>query len=212
MGRLPFGFGGFVDLKRNYYGLGTSLEYEPKTNHLMQFRISMADQKDHRMRYKNLSGERGDNTLDQDENFYNYALSFLDEIKLSFGLLRLGLRYDHNKLGTQSEVDQVELKSLNPSIGFTYTNLGNHIIFFSYSSSFETPTLNELSANPSGSLGFNPNLSPSKAKNFELGWRFTAPENLFETTLYKINTQDEILPYEITSFPGRNFYRYLSLF
>ena len=55
--------------------------------------------------------------------------------------------------------------------------------------------------------GFNPNLSPSKAHNFELGWRFTTPQNKVEATIYAINTQNEILPYELVDFPDRDFYR-----
>ena len=206
-GRLPFEFGGYVDLKRDYYGFGTAMEYQPHNHHRMQFRFSLADQKDHRQRFKNLNGSPGDNTLDQEELFFNSALSFLDEMKWSFGLLRLGLRYDHQRLGTQLESDEVKLNVFNPSIGFTYTQWGNPVMFVSYSSSFETPTLNELSANPSGNAGFNPDLSPSRAHNFECGWRYTTPENTLEATIYAINTQNEILPYELAAFPDRDFYR-----
>ena len=206
-GRLPFSYGGIVDLKRDYYGLGSAIEYHLNKNHRMQLRFSLADQKDHRKRYKNLDGARGDNTLDQNELFFNTAVSFLDQIKWNFGLLRLGIRYDQNKLGTQLESDQIKLNSINPSIGFTYTSLGNHIMFVSYSSSFETPTLNELSANPTGDQGFNTDLSPSKAHNFELGWRYTTQGNTLEATLYSIKTQNEILPYELAAFPDRDFYR-----
>ena len=207
VGRLPFGFGGFIDLKRDYYGLGSALEYQVNYNHRMQFRFSLADQKDHRKRFQNLDGSSGDKTLDQEELFFNTALSILDQMKWSFGLLRLGLRFDHQRLGTQRESDQVKLRSFNPSIGFTFTQWGSHIMFASFSSSFETPTLNELSANPSGNNGFNPDLSPSKAHNLEWGWRYTAPGNTLEATLYAINTRNEILPYELAAFPGRDFYR-----
>ena len=207
VGRLPFGFGGFVDLKRDYYGLGTAMEYQPQNHHRMQLRFSLADQKDHRQRFKNLNGSSGENTLNQDELFFNTALCFLDELKWDFGLLRLGLRYDYQRLSTQRERDEVQFNSLNPSLGFTYTQLGNNVIFVSYSSSFETPTLNELSANPIGNVGFNPNLSPTKAHNFELGWRYTTAQNKVEATIYAINTQNEILPYELADFPDRDFYR-----
>ena len=76
VGRLPFGFGGFVDLKRDYYGLGTAMEYQPQKHHRMQLRFSLADQKDHRQRFKNLNGSSGENTLDQDELFFNTCFEF----------------------------------------------------------------------------------------------------------------------------------------
>tara|TARA_B100001175_G_scaffold125193_1_gene106572 strand:- start:375 stop:2375 length:2001 start_codon:yes stop_codon:yes gene_type:complete len=207
VGRLPFGYGGVIDLKRDYYGLGSALEYQVNNNHRIQFRFSLADQKDHRKRFENLDGSSGDKTLDQEELFFNTALSIIDQMKWSFGVLRLGLRFDRQNLGTQRESDQVKLNSFNPSIGFTFTQWGSHVMFASFSSSFETPTLNELSANPSGNNGFNPDLSPSKARNLEWGWRYTAPGNTLEVILYAIKTRNEILPYELAAFPGRDFYR-----
>ncbi len=203
-GKLPFEFGGIVDLKRNYYGLGTALEYQIRPNHRMQFRASLADQKDQRNRYKNLKGARGDSTLSQEELFFNSALSVLDEFKWSFGLLRTGLRYDFQRLGTDSKIN---LNVVNPSIGFTFTDIGNHVLYTSFSTSFETPTLSELSANPTGQAGFNQDLSSSKATNFELGWRYFSGSNRLEASLFLINTQNEILSYELEAFPDRDFYR-----
>ena len=119
----------------------------------------------------------------------------------------MGLRYDQQRLGTQRQSDKVKLNSFNPSLGFTYTRWGKHVMFVSYSSSFETPTLNELSANPNGNIGFNLDLSSSKAYNLEFGWRYTTTQNIIEATLYSIKTQNEILPYELEAFPDRDFYR-----
>ena len=56
-------------------------------------------------------------------------------------------------------------------------------------------------------MNINPDLSYSKANNFEIGWRFTSVQNLLEATLFHINTKNEIIPYEIEAFPGRDFYR-----
>lgn len=206
-GRLPFEFGGLVDLVRNYFGGGAALEYQPQDNHRLQIRVSFADQTDHRKRFKNIAGQAGDITLDQEEIFNNSAISILDEYRFSFGLLRAGLRFDRQKLGTNTAVNNTTLNIVNPSLGFTYTALGDHLLFACFATSFETPTLNELSANPSGEQGFNPNLTSSKANNFELGWRYSSPFGLFETTLYTIRTNNEILPYELEAFPGRSFYQ-----
>ena len=170
----------------------------------MQFRASLADQKDQCNRYKNLKGSKGDATLSQEELFYNAALSVLDEFKWSFGLLRTGLRYDFQRLGTDAKVN---LNVVNPSIGFTFTDFGNHVLYTSFSTSFETPTLSELSANPTGEPGFNQDLSSSKATNFELGWRYFSGSDRLEASLFLINTQNEILSYELEAFPNRDFYR-----
>ena len=70
-GRLPFEFGGLVDLVRDYYGGGAVVEYQPQEYHRIQFRVSFADQTDHRKRFKNIAGEAGDITLNQKELFDN---------------------------------------------------------------------------------------------------------------------------------------------
>ena len=206
-GRLPFEFGGLVDLVRDYFGGGAALEYSPKEYHSLQFRISFADQADHRKRFKNIAGEVGDITLNQKELFDNKSVSILDEYRLKFGVLRAGLRFDQQKLGTNLSDKKTNLNVVNYSIGFTYTALVDHIFFGSLATSFETPTLNELSANPSGEMGFNPNLSSSQARNFELGWRFSSTFGQLETTLFSIQTKNEIIPYELQDFPTRTFYR-----
>ena len=206
-GRLPFEFGGLVDLVRDYFGGGAALEYSPKEYHSLQFRISFADQTDHRKRFKNIAGEVGDITLNQKELFDNKSVSLLDEYRFKFGVLRAGLRFDQQKLGTNLSDKKTNLNVVNYSIGFTYTALADHIFFGSLATSFETPTLNELSANPSGEVGFNPNLSSSQARNFELGWRFISWFGELETTLFSIQTKNEIIPYELEDFPTRTFYR-----
>ena len=206
-GRLPFEFGGLVDLVRDYFGGGAALEYLPKKHHSLQLRISLADQTDHRKRFKNISGEAGDITLNQKELFDNKSVSLLDEYRFKFGVLRSGLRFDQQKLGTNLLDKKTNLNVVNYSIGFTYTALADHIFFGSLATSFETPTLSELSANPSGEVGFNPNLSSSQARNFELGWRFISWFGELETTLFSIQTKNEIIPYELEDFPTRTFYR-----
>ena len=58
VGRLPFGFGGFVDLKRDYYGLGTAMEYQPQKTIACSCAFTSRS-KDHRQRFKNLNGSSG---------------------------------------------------------------------------------------------------------------------------------------------------------
>jgi iron complex outermembrane receptor protein len=83
----------------------------------------------------------------------------------------------------------------------------NKNIWVSFSSSFETPTLSELSSNPYGDSGLNPQLIAQKALNFEFGYRSKMKNKYFEMVAFYIPTDDEITPYEIEQFPGRTFYR-----
>ena len=206
-GRLPFEFGGLVDLVRDYFGGSAVVEYQPQEHHSLQFRVSFADQTDHRKRFKNIAGVAGDKTLDQKELFVNKSISVLDEYRFSFGVLRSGLRYDKQQLGTSLVDSKTNLNVVNYSLGFTYTDLVDHILFGSYATSFETPTLSELSANPFGEDGFNPELSSAQARNFELGWRYNSSFGQLETTFYYIRTKNELISYELKDFPTRTFYR-----
>ena len=175
--------------------------------HRIQLRISYSDQTDMRKRFRNIQGIAGDNTLDQEESFSNNSISILNEYRLGFGILRTGIRYDRQIIGIDSDLFSTNLNILNPSIGITSNPIGKNIFYSSFSTSFETPTLSELSANPNGTLGFNPDLNASKANNFELGWRLNSKIGKFQISLFNINTKNEILPYEIEDFSGRTFYR-----
>ena len=213
-GKLPFEYGGFINLKRNYFGFGANIEYSIKPSHFLQLRVSVSDQKDNRKRYKNLLGEKGENTLSQKELFYNSSISLLDQIKFDYGLLRIAIRYDLQKIKAKpsfeiyNEKDNaIKLNVLNPSIGFTFNKFRNQSIYGSFATSFETPTLSELSANPTVQAGFNKSLESSLAKNFELGWRKDFSDIKLEAVIFHISTENEILPYELEQFQGRTFYR-----
>ena len=133
------------------------------------------------------------------------GIYFLNQTSYDSGIIvRYGLRYDDNKIGTNKE-PFVTLTSTNPSFGISYLN-NNSSFFFSFGSSFETPTLNELSNNPYGQ-GFNKNLGPSSSISYELGWRKSLKNLSFEAVVYNIKTDNEILQYELEAFPGKSFYQ-----
>ncbi|MDB3862195.1 TonB-dependent receptor [Flavobacteriaceae bacterium] len=209
-GKLPFENGGIVDLFRNYYGVGTRLNYEEMQTgftHRWQLGLERNDQRDQRDRFMNLRGSQGERTFSQLERFGNFGASLLDELQWEKILVRTALRFDYQTLGADSEIETQEYTVLNPSIGLSYALAENHRLFANFSTSFETPTLSELSANPSGEEGLNLNLNPSKAINFELGWKTQNPSGFFEATGFYIKSSNEILPYELEAFPGRSFYR-----
>ena len=96
---------------------------------------------------------------------------------------------------------------LNPSVGLSYEVAPQQRLFANFSSSFETPALSELSANPSGAEGLNLELKPARALNYEFGWKGLWAKTRMEANVFFIESTNEILPYELEAFPGRSFYR-----
>ena len=218
LSKLPFNYGGIITLDRNYYGLGTkytknsSFENRKRT---LVLGIDHLNQSDDRRRYKNEFGDKGEITLDQKEQFKTTGVYFLNQASYSSGLLlRYGIRYDINNIGIHS--DFVKLDKLNPSFGLSYSVSSRDNVFFSFGTSFETPTLNELSNNPNGTLcpstcpklpSYNEELKSNYSQNYEIGWRKSSSNLIIEAVAYITNSNNEILPFELEQFPGKNFYR-----
>ena len=153
LSKLPFNFGGIISLERNYYGLGTkftkNINYENR-NKTLVLGVDHLNQSDDRKRFKNNFGIKGENTLDQLEKFITTGLYIVNQASYSSGFnVRYGIRYEINNLGFDSS-NMINLDKLNPSLGLSYSLNSTDNIFFSFGTSFETPTLNELSNNPNG--------------------------------------------------------------
>jgi len=216
-GLLPFEFGGIVDLNRDYFGLGSSYTLKiqgKKLQNSLQFGYDLASQKDDRSRFKNLNGQQGDNTLDQIESFRSIGVYALNHLSVGKFLIRMGIRFDHNNLKAEdlflSNGDQsgnINLKALNPSLGISYQLQKQQYIYTNFSTSFETPVLSELSANPNNEGGFNASLIAQKAINYELGYKLKTKNSRLEIALFEIETSNDIVPYELEDFPGRTFYK-----
>jgi len=209
-GKLPFENGGIIDLYRNYYGLGSRLTYvDKKENFLHRWQIGSetALQSDQRDRFLNQNGIQGNNVFSQEERFASLGFYILDELQFNKWLFRTSLRFDHQSLGADTISENQYYNVLNPSIGFSYAVAKQQNLFFNFSTSFETPALSELSANPSGAEGLNLDLNPSRALNYEVGWKAISSQTKFEVTGFYIKSSNEILPYELEAFPGRSFYQ-----
>ena len=207
--KLPFNFGGIISLDRDYYGLGTKYTkkyYRDNRTKTLVLGLDYLNQSDDRKRYKNDFGVQGEITFDQIEQFKSTGLYMLSQTNFDSGLLvRYGIRYDINDISTDSS-SSIVLDKLNPSVGLTYKVNSNDNIFFSFGTSFETPTLNELSNNPNG-VGLNEDLKSSSSLNYEIGWRKSVSNLTLEAIAYFISSENEILPYELEQFPGKNFYQ-----
>jgi iron complex outermembrane receptor protein len=205
-GKLPFENGGIIDLNRNYFGFGSLLNYKQE-KHLWQIGIESSSQQDQRDRFFNLKGIQGEQSFSQLESFRSLGIYILDEVQWKKLLLRTSLRYDDLSLGADSIFEDQKYQVLNPSIGLSYEIDIKQRLFVNFSSSFETPTLSELSSNPSGKEGLNLELNPSRALNYEIGWKGLWAKMRIEANLFFIESSNEILPYELEAFPGRSFYR-----
>jgi iron complex outermembrane receptor protein len=216
-GLLPFEFGGIVDLQRNYFGFGSNFTFNSKaekSGNTLQLGYDFAHQKDDRLRFKNLMGTQGDKTLDQVESFSSIGIYALNHFSIGKFLVKTGLRFDNNSLEAEdlflSNGDQsgdIQLASWNPSFGVSYQLFKQQHLYANFSTSFETPVLSELSANPSADGGFNELLKAQKAKNYEIGYKLKTKNSHAEIALFQIETSNDIIPYELEEFPGRTFYK-----
>ena len=215
--KLPFNFGGIVNLNRNYYGHGSYFTKNNQRNNMRfttQIGYDIANQSDKRKRYKNNEGVKGEKTLGQIESFESFGIYFIENI--SFGRFKLngGIRWDNNLLKVDDnfisngdDSGKIKLSAWSNEIGLSYRVLEKSYLFVNSSKSYETPTLSELSANPFGQGGFNDLLNVQKAKNFDFGLKFKSEFTSFSVIGFIVNTENDLVPYELKDFPGRTFYQ-----
>lgn len=218
--KLPFEGGGIVELQRIFSGINLNYLFNYKFNNQAQYRLNLGidfeSQQDHRERFNNLEGKKGELAFAQDETFLSTGLFLLQELKFSNGLkINVGTRFDALRLkaddGFLSNGDdsgEIDLESFNPMFGLLYPILDGLNVYGNVATSFETPALSELSSNPNNTGGFNPDLAPQKAHNYEMGFKGIVQSKLrYELAIFHINLQDEIVPFELEASPGRTFYR-----
>lgn len=204
-GFLPFQSGGLSTFKRYYWGLGSTYQRNFDRSQL-QFGFSLDQQIDDRKRYDNLEGIQGELQSKQEERYSNSALYITAIHQLGPLSFHSGLRSDYISLGILGNTQKKTYLVANPSLGIHFPFGKQSGLYTTYSKSFETPTLSELSNDPNGSLGFNANLKPNKAQNMELGFKYQGSNSQFEIALFTIQSTDELLAYSIADYPGRTFY------
>jgi iron complex outermembrane receptor protein len=213
--RLPFVGGGSVKLDRFYYGLGAqyTLDELASDRLALTFGFDLDRQDDQRKRFDNNMGSIGALVFDQDEKvdsngvYLQAKYSFDDTWGMSAGLRFDRISYDvrDRYLSDGDNSGQLDFNQASPSLGFSYATQ-NGTAFVSYSRSFETPTTTEL-ANPDGSGGFNQDLKAQTADNFELGYKSAIGGLFYELSVFRINLEDELVPFELPAFPGRTFFQ-----
>ncbi len=129
-----------------------------------------------------------------------------------------GLRYDrvsfdvrdrHVGDGTDDSGRRL-MDAVSSTVGLTMSPTPTLTLYANAGTAFETPTTTELANRPTGAGGFNPDLEPQTATNFEIGARGAVDGRAtWSVALYQANVRDELIPFEVpdTVFPGRRYFR-----
>ncbi len=215
--KLPFTGGGAVTFDRFFVGGGAAYTYRGELWGRPNSLIVGTDidrQDDDRKRFDNNMGVLGPLALDQTELVTSIGVFVQNEIALSEDLaLTVGLRYDEVEFDVEdhfladgNDSGSRTLSETSPMIGVVYSPSDTTNLYATISTAFETPTTTEF-ANPSGAGGFNPNVDPQLATNYEVGIRGTLGErNRYELSLFTIDVEDELIPFELAAQPGRDFF------
>lgn len=214
-GRLPFLNGGWVDLRRHFGGINNTYEYRPKSRIVFSFGQTLEMQSDRRSLSANNNGVKSTLSADQFEDVLNVALYQQFQYNIKRWHLHQMMRWDFNQYqlrdkfvnsGTNNDIKSY--RNINGALGIGY-NVTNHLtIFGNLNTTFEMPTLNELSNNPQLTSGFNTALLPETSFQKEIGAKWSLDQDFnIHMSLFHIDVDNQITGYEIKDAPGRTFYR-----
>jgi iron complex outermembrane recepter protein len=217
LNRLPFTAGGSVMIDRFFAGGGASYTYGGdvlgRGNRLM-LGVDYDRQDDDRSRFDNNLGIQGDLTFEQNEQVTARGLFVQNEFDLTDSLaLTLGLRHDRVEvdvsdrfLGDGDDSGRRTFSETSPMIGLVYALAPAASLYATVATAFETPTTTEL-ANPTGGGGFNQDLEPQQAANYEIGARgLLGRRTRYQLALFTTDVEDELVPFELEGQPGRTFF------
>ena len=225
--RLVVAANGFGDLQRGYFGTGLSYQLDEKIGKMayrLKVGIDIDNQADTRQRFAYLKTTtdgivryvQDKQVLNQVEEFKSTGLYLLQDLQpTSRLLLSFGIRYDalrlratDNYLTDGDQSGAMNFTKINPLAGISYQYLKSSSVYANYASTFESPTLNELSNNPDNRGGFNPDLKPQQASSVEVGTKgYLGKKIKFDVAIFNIQTQNDLVPYQITGQTGKTFYR-----
>lgn len=214
--KLPFVDGGQVAFERDFFGGGALYRFKgDRWNVATGIDVDLQD--DARENFDNLDGARGPQSLEQDERIQSLGFFVSSSYALSEALtFSAALRQDYvdfdledTFLGNGDDSGKREFEETSPMLGLIWEAMPGFAVFANVATSFETPTTTEL-ANPTGG-GFNPNLTSQTATSFEMGVKglraLGVREMRYELTAFQIDIKDALVPFELSSQPGRDFYR-----
>lgn len=213
--QLPTANRGWIDLQRNLTGFSVNYEHKRLQNWLLNLGLSGDYQRDNRQNAANNDGIQGNLQSDQIESASNAALFAQSVFQKNRWEVQSLIRFDINQylLSDLFESDgiqngKISYANVNGALGTSYSVNAKWVWHANVSSTFEMPTLNELSNNPFDNLGFNATLNPEISYQYETGISFQNGQKLRSNiNLFWINTTQQISGYELAQNPGRIFYQ-----
>ena len=173
-----------------------------------------------RKNFVNNNGYTGKMFLNQDERVINVGIftQVLFPVALKVDIAA-SIRYDQTNFQVTDFISDSQnmsnsgnrtMNGVSPSLGIVYRLSKQVNCFANISTSFETPTSTELANRPDGVGGFNPDLNPSHALEYEAGFRGTFSSVFqYDLTAYIIHIRDELIPFEVLPDEpgGQDYYR-----
>ena len=209
-----------IDLDRWAGGVTTELRQEHALGDRRTIRWSAGAQvdlqRDDRRTFDNDGGAPGTPALDQLERVRGLATYGTALIELSDRwILSGGLRYDRTRFavddratGNGDDSGERTMDALSPSIGARFEADRAFSLYGNLSTSFVTPTTTELANRADGQGGFNADVDPTRALSAEVGARgWIGARAAYQVAAYRTWISDELIPFEVPSQPGRNFFR-----
>ena len=217
----------YIDLDRVDYGARASVTYPVRLGslaHRLTAGLDFQRQRDDRknFNYLNTAGDSAKadttRTLDQLEHVTEIGPFVQSALELSpRATITAGLRYDwvkfavHDRLITTTPPNPDDsgdrlMHAFSGSLGIAVNPSNTTTLYGNIGSSFETPTTTELANTQSGAGGFNPDLNPQQAWNYEVGARGSLGTRLsYTVAVFQADVRDELISYGIDQ--SRSYYR-----
>ncbi len=201
----------------NRYGLGLRAVYVNKIEigkHSNEFSVGgdLLFQPARTEYYDNISGIKGDQIKQLlDEKISNSGFYLSDNFEIidsTFFVLVTGrydkITYDLSEETLPSRMDKRVFNAFTPKVAFNYKLKSWMSVYISFGLGFDSPAKNELESLLPADL-YNHELEAQESKNLELGIkgnfldfdRNVMQRILFEATLFNIQINNEIVPFEV---------------
>jgi len=181
-------------------------------------------QSDDRREFNNVNGGAG-STVNRDQTdrvasigpFLQLRAPVTSRLEVSGGV-----RYDHIAFRTDDQMlsdgrdDSGErtLSAISPRIALLYALSDEGSLYATVSTAFQTPTTTELinappaTGQPCCPAGFNTELEPQHARNYEVGVKGTLSDRVrYDLSAYHMDLRNTLVPFQVPEAEGREFFR-----